>query len=73
MIALHFSLHDNSPFLWIEQGRRTTLDAAGKERVLREHGFGAARPFDESLTAILDAATETAEEFTAFWAQSENE
>ncbi len=33
----------------------------------------AARPFDESLTAILDAATETAGEFTAFWAQSESE
>jgi SNF2 family DNA or RNA helicase len=59
MIALHFSLHNNLPFLWIEQGRRTTLDAAGKERVLREHGFGAAMPsLAEALDEVL-AGTET--------------
>lgn len=59
MIALHFSLHDNLPFLWVELGRRTAFDAAGKERVQRKHGFCATmRPLAELLDEAL-AGTET--------------
>jgi hypothetical protein len=60
MIALHLSVHDGQPYFWIEQGRRTTLDAAGKEIVLRQHGFPTAmKPLAEALDEML-AGTETA-------------
>ncbi|MFZ1729995.1 MAG: DEAD/DEAH box helicase [Bacteroidota bacterium] len=59
MNALHLSVHNGSPFFWIEQGRRTTLDAAGKERVLREHGFPTKiKPLAGTLDDML-AGTET--------------
>ncbi|MBR9974880.1 MAG: DEAD/DEAH box helicase [Bacteroidetes bacterium] len=60
MIALHFALLDNEPCLWIEQGRRTALDAKGKETVLRRHGFVATMaPLAEGLEMAL-SGTETA-------------
>ncbi|MDX9760370.1 MAG: SNF2 helicase-associated domain-containing protein, partial [Bacteroidota bacterium] len=59
MFALHFSIHEGQPFLWMEQGKRTAFDAAGKEHVQRAHGFVATiRPLAELLDAAL-AGTET--------------
>lgn len=37
MIAVHCSIHGRVPHLWVEQGARRSVDADGKERLLRKH------------------------------------
>lgn len=51
MVTLHLSISNGTPFIWVEQGRRISFDAKGKEVELVKHDFS---PSIKTLAEALD-------------------